>query len=71
MDPEELLSRKLEKKRRQLHRVTKALAAEDFYLLVDAYRRAVLTNRPKKDQRDHWDRVFNYLTVSSVHAKTI
>jgi hypothetical protein len=63
-----VLSRKLDKKRRQLHRAvahTKALATEDFYLLVESYLRAARSKRPKESQRALWHRVVDYLKVSS------
>lgn len=62
-----VLSRKLDKKRRQLHRAvahTKAVATADYYLLVESYLRAARSNRPKESQRALWHRVVDYLKVS-------
>eukprot|EP01043_Picozoa_sp_COSAG02_P061782 COSAG02_NODE_8370_length_2596_cov_1.880256_4_plen_173_part_01 len=63
-----VLSHKLDKKCRQLHRAkahTKALASADYYLLVEEYLRAARSNRPKQSQKALWHRVIDYLKVSS------
>lgn len=62
-----VLSRKLDKKRRQLQRAvaqTNALAAADFYLLVEACVRAARNNRPRESQRALWHQVVDYLKAS-------
>ena len=60
--------KKLDKKRRQLHRAvdaTKALAAEDFYLLTESCVKAARGGREKGRQRVLWLRVEDYLEVST------
>lgn len=69
-----ILGRKLDKKRRQLHRAvaqTKALATEDYYMLVESYLRAARSNRPKESQRALWHRVSDYLKVSLARSSNI
>jgi hypothetical protein len=68
MDPV-VLSRKLAKTRKQFHRVSHALAGEQFHTLVEDFRRAVRANRPRESLTVLWHRVADYLKVCALRSQ--